>query len=285
MSKEFADEVVRAWRESAAYWDRHRATIHTMFAPLTEALVEAADIEAGHRVLDVAGGPGEPSLSIAEIVGPEGLVVHTDVAPGMARAARDEAERLAVSNLVTAVAAGDAIPFADATFDRVVCRLGVMFFGDAALGLSEMVRVARPGGRVALVVWGFKENNPYFAIPSEAAGRYIPSPPDPPGAPGAWRFGDEGLLAGMLGDAGARDVVERRLAFEIAAPLSFDQFWTVRVEMSDTLRGKMAQLAPEDAERMKQEIREATGDFFRDHAMRFPAEALVVSGFRPAPGS
>jgi hypothetical protein len=66
------DEVLREWRESAVYWQKHADTIRTMFAPVTQALVEDAEVIEGEKVLDVAGGAGEPSLTIAETVGPSG---------------------------------------------------------------------------------------------------------------------------------------------------------------------------------------------------------------------
>jgi hypothetical protein len=65
-------EVLREWCDSAAAWREHSATIRTMFAPVTAALIAEAGISAGQAVLDVAGGPGEPSLTIAEVVGPKG---------------------------------------------------------------------------------------------------------------------------------------------------------------------------------------------------------------------
>jgi SAM-dependent methyltransferase len=274
MAEEHEKSVADAWRGSAPYWEKHGERVREMFAPLTRGLLEAADVAAGHRVLDVAGGPGEPSRTIAREVGPGGLVVHTDVAEGMSAAAR----RARVDPMRFAVASGDALPFADGAFDRVVCRLGVMFFPDAGRGLAEMVRVARAGGRIALVVWGLKERNPFFAIPSEAAGRYIPSPPDPPGAPNAWRFGEPGLLAEMLAEARASEVGERRLAFEIAAPLDFDAFWRMRVELSDTLRDKTAVLTNDERDRLREEVRDETRDYFATGTMRFPAEAVVVWG-------
>ena len=274
MTDENEKTVADAWRGSAPYWEKHGETVREMFAPLTTALLAAAEIAEGHRVLDVAGGPGEPSRTIAREVGPRGLVVHTDVAEGMTAAAR----RVRVDPMRFAVASGDALPFPGGAFDCVVCRLGVMFFPDPGRGLAEMVRVARGGGRVTVVVWGLKERNPYFAIPSEAAGRYVPSPPDPPGAPNAWRFGDPGLLAAMLTEAGAAEVGERRLDFEIAAPLDFDAFWRMRVEISDTLRDKTVVLTNDERDRLREEVRDETRDFFATGTMRFPAEALVVWG-------
>jgi SAM-dependent methyltransferase len=277
MAEPWSKHVERAWRESAPFWARHADVVRAMFAPITEALVGEAAPEPGHRVLDVAGGPGEPSLTVAGVVGASGLVVHTDVAPGMADAARAEARRRGLSRVRFALASGDALPFGPATFDRVVCRLGVMFFPDADRGLAEMARVARPGGRVALAVWGLRERNPFFAIPSDVAARYAPSP-DPPDAPDLWRFGEPGGLAAMLERAGAAEVRERRIAFEVAAPFDFEAFWPMRVELSDTLRGRMAALSRGEAARLADEVREATREYFASGAARFPAEAVVVSG-------
>ena len=78
MSQAQPTDTLLEWRESAKYWAKHSATIRQMFAPLTRALIEDAAIAQGHSVLDVAGGPGEPSLTIAEIVGPTGSVTCTD---------------------------------------------------------------------------------------------------------------------------------------------------------------------------------------------------------------
>ena len=124
------DEVLREWRESARYWQKHAGTIRTMFGPITQALIEDADIIEGDAVLDVAGGAGEPSLTIAEVVGPTGSVTCTDVAPEMVAAAESEAQRRGLTNVAFRQCAADSLPFENNSFDAVVCRLGVMFFPD-----------------------------------------------------------------------------------------------------------------------------------------------------------
>ena len=143
-----------------------------------------------------------------------------------------------------------------------------------------MLRVARPTGRIALAVWGDKEKNPFFRIPSECVAEYLEAEAEPPDAPGAWRFAEPGLLAGMIEAAGGADVAERRFDFEIAAPIDFDAFWRMRVELSDTLRDKTERLGPEIAARVREEVRAATRDVFATGTMRFPAEALVVAAGR-----
>src|SRR5918912_4097141 len=164
MSRAQADVTLREWGESARYWEKHAQTIRRMFAPLTLALIEEADIRRGQSVLDVAGGPGEPSLTIAETVGPSGSVTCTDVIAEMVNAAEREARQRGLTNIKFRQCAADALPFDSDTFDAAVSRLGVMFFPDPVAGLREMLRVTRPGGAVSLAVWGSSDLNPFAYV-------------------------------------------------------------------------------------------------------------------------
>src|SRR4030095_10426766 len=132
-----ADEVLREWRENAFYWQKHRDPIRTMFAPITQALIEDAGIVQGQSVLDVAGGSGEPSLTIAERVGPKGSVLCSDVVAEMVSGAQSEAQRVGLTNIEFRQCAADSLPFANDSFDVVVCRLGAMFFPDPLAGVRE----------------------------------------------------------------------------------------------------------------------------------------------------
>src|SRR5437764_9019885 len=80
-------ETTSQWSRAAPYWEKHRETIRAMFAPVTDALIEDAQIAHGHSILDVATGAGEPALSIAAVVGPNGRVIGVDPAPEMIAAA------------------------------------------------------------------------------------------------------------------------------------------------------------------------------------------------------
>jgi SAM-dependent methyltransferase len=121
-------EAISQWSRAAPYWEKHRETIRQMFAPVTEALIEDAEIANGHSVLDVATGPGEPTMSIAEVVGPNGSVVGIDPVSEMIAAAIRAAHRLQLSNAQFDVAFADLLPFPNRNFDAVVSRFGVMFF-------------------------------------------------------------------------------------------------------------------------------------------------------------
>src|ERR1043165_9539640 len=216
-------DTLRQWRESAPFWAQYRATICTMFAPLTGALMEDADIEEGHSVLDVAGGPGEPALTIAQTVGQSGLVTCTDAVSEMVAAAEGEARARGLTNMTFRRCTAESLPFPDNSFDRVVSRLGAMFFPDEAFG--EILRVTKPGGRVGFVVWDKSEVNPFSYLITNVMSHYAENAPVELSVPAAFRFAEEGKLAALLKDSGAIHDRERIFKFDIAAPISPEEFW------------------------------------------------------------
>ena len=276
------DEVLREWRESAFYWHKHADTIRTMFGPITQALIEDADIVEGDAVLDVAGGAGEPSLTIAETVGPTGSVIYTDVTAEMVAAAQNEAQRHGVTNIVFRQCAADSLPFENNSFDAVVCRLGIMFFPDPLAGLREMLRVTKREGVLSLAVWDKGELNPFSYLITDVLARHFgPATPADPNAPGAFRFAEHGSLAQILGEAEAVDVSERVLKFQIAAPISSEHFWELRSETSGTLRQKLATLSPVQVDLVAQEAQEAVRQYFSNNQMSIPAQMIIVTGRKP----
>jgi len=275
-------EVLREWRESAFYWQKHADTIRTMFGPITQALIEDSEIVEGDAVLDVAGGAGEPSLTIAKNVGPTGSVICTDVTAEMVAAAQSEAQRHGVTNITFRQSAADSLPFEDNSFDAVVCRLGVMFFPDPLAGLREILRVTKHEGVLSLAVWDKAELNPFSYLITDVLARHFgAATPADPNAPGAFRFAEHGSLARILSEAGAVDVRERLLKFQIAAPISSEQFWELRSETSGTLREKLATLAEQQRHLIAQEAQEAVRQYFSKDQMSIPAQMIIVTGRKP----
>jgi len=269
------------WRETAKYWTKHSATISVMFAPLTQALIEHAGIHEGQSVLDVAGGAGDPSLTIAGVVGPSGLVTCTDGVPEMVEAAQSEANRRGIRNIQFRVCSADSLPFPDDSFDAVVSRLGVMFFPDSLAAMREMLRVTKPGGTLALAVWHKSELNPFCYRISNVIEQHVKSPAADPDAPNAFRFAEPGKLADVMTRAGVADVVERVFKFDIEAPISALEFWAIRSEISETLRSKLAKLAADEQAEVTREVEQAISEFFPDNQMKFPAQMIIVSGKKP----
>jgi ubiquinone/menaquinone biosynthesis C-methylase UbiE len=271
-------EIIRQWSESAPYWEKYREIIGGMFAPVAQALIEDAGITARLTVLDVATGPGEPALTIAGLVGPEGKVLGVDQVPEMVEAARREANRRALHNASFEVAFADKLPFPANTFDAVVSRFGVMLFQSPFDSVREMLRVLKPGGRISMAVWHFAERNPFHYSLSQVVDRYVDSPPPAPDSPDAFRFAAPGKLLAILSDAGAAAPSERLLRFAMQAPISIEDFWAIRSEMSDRLRAKLAMLSKEQLAELRREVLEALAAYYADGVMSLPAEVLIVSG-------
>jgi ubiquinone/menaquinone biosynthesis C-methylase UbiE len=276
-------DIISQWSESAPYWEKYRAIIREMFAPVTQALIEDASIARRQAVLDIATGPGEPALSIADVVGTEGRVVGTDAVAEMVEAARRESGSRNLSNASFEVALAEKLPYADNSFDAVVSRFGVMFFPSPVDAIREMLRVLKPGGRLALAVWHYGERNPFHYSVSQVVERYVETAPAAV-PPDMFRFAAPGELLGILASAGATATSERLLQFSIRASSSAEDFWTLRSEMSEKLRTKLAGLSHAQLAELKREVIEAIRAYSGKDGIRFPAEVLIVSGSKEASG-
>src|SRR3984893_1724914 len=271
-------EVFSQWSESAPYWDKHREIIREMFQPITRALIEDAKIAPRQAVLDVATGPGAPALRLSKLVGTEGKIIGVDAAPEMVEAARREAKRRGFQNANFDVALAGDLPFPENTFDAVVSRFGVMFFPSPIEGVCEMLRVLKPGRRVAIAVWYFAEKYPFHYSVSQVVERYVASPALVPDSPDPFRFAEPGKLLTIVSSAGAAASSARLVRFTIRAQISVENFLALRSEMSEKLRAKLATLSKEQMAKLKREVLDALGAYSANQVMSFPAEVLIVSG-------
>src|SRR5260370_32549475 len=194
----------------------------------------------GKLVLENAKGPGEAALNIGALVGPEGKVFAIDHVPEMVEAARRATDHPGFRNAQFDVASADRLPFLPDTFDAVVSRFGVMFFPSPVDAVREMLRVLKPGRKLALAVWHFAERNPFFYTLQRIVERYVYWPSPAPDVAGPFCFATPGKFRDLLGEAGAMAPCERLLQFTIQAPISVEDFWTLRSEMSEKLREKVA---------------------------------------------
>jgi ubiquinone/menaquinone biosynthesis C-methylase UbiE len=270
--------VQEQWRQAAQYWEKHRRTIQMMFAPITRALLEAAEVRPGHRVLDVATGPGEPALEMAESVGAEGTVIGVDAAPEMVEAARREADRRGLRNVHFEEAPADRLPFSVGAFDAVVSRFGVMFFPSPVEGVREMLRVVQPRKKLALAVWSLAERNPFHHIIADVISRYVDAPTPEADAPDVFRFAAPGKLVNVLRQAGAVDASEHLLQFQIRAPVSPEEFWTLRREMSDKIRATLARLSASQVTEIRAAVIDGLREYSSDTELNCPAEVLIAGG-------
>ena len=158
------DAQQQAWSDpsSVAAWRKWfpKFVIHTRAA--TDALIDAARLQPGMQVLDLASGSGDPALTLAQMVGPSGHVTATDLVPEMLAVAAEQAHQQGLTNLTFRQADAESLPFPDGAFDLVTCRFGIIYCPNPGKALREICRVLRPGGRAALVAWG-PPDQPFFS--------------------------------------------------------------------------------------------------------------------------
>ena len=241
------DATANAWRK----W--HDKSVH-FWSELTRELIAVSQLEVGQRLLDLASGTGDPAVTLADRVGPTGHVVVTDLSPQMIAIARENAERAGLRNLSFDVVDAHALPYPDATFDRVTCRLGVMFFWDCQRALVEIRRVLKPGGIASFVAWGPVEQNEYLRMVMGPFKKRQPPPVPPPGAPQPYRFGAAGSLSTELRAAGFSEISEETRAVRVSWPGPPDEMWTRQYEISAPLRPYFDSFTPEVRAQAIQEV-------------------------------
>jgi SAM-dependent methyltransferase len=251
----------------------HRYLVPTIFEPWAEELVAVAAPRPGERVLDVACGPGVVARLAARHAGP-GQVTGLDINPGMVQLARSLLPELPIC-----WQEGSALqmPFADETFDLVLCQQGVQFFADRPAGLREMRRVLVQGGRMAVAVWGPIERSPGFAALAAALERHVGA-----AAAGAARspfsLGDIGELHRLMEGAGLRNVEihSRQRMLHVPPPPEF----VPQYVWSSPIAAALGEADASVLEAVASEVVEALAPYLDERGLSFPIENHLASALR-----
>jgi enediyne biosynthesis protein CalE5 len=274
-------ETQRAdWSAAAAGWREWWPKIEEAIGPVAERLVDLAEIGSGDRVLDIATGIGEPAVTAARRVGPDGRVVATDIAPGMLEIGRERAAELGLGNIEFQEADAEELDLPAEQFDAVLSRFGLMFFPDLSGALEKVRGVLREGGRVAAAVWGPPERAPMIAVPLQTVARELELPPPVPGTPGPLSLADADALAAKVRACGFDDVRTERGT--VTAPWdSANEFVRFMRAISAPINNLLAGEAPERREEVWRAVEEAmaqqTGS---DASLRLENEVIYLIGRR-----
>jgi SAM-dependent methyltransferase len=176
-------------------WRTYDGVEQRLTAPVSERMLDLAELQPGMRVLDLATGRGEPAVRAAHRVGPTGTVLGVDIVEGLLQMARERAAREGVSNLdLRAVNAESLEGVPAAHFHATLARWGLMYLDSPVAALAAARRAMVPGGVLVAAVWAEPERVSYFTLPRRVLGRYRALPPIDPEAPGTFRYADPGRL-------------------------------------------------------------------------------------------
>jgi ubiquinone/menaquinone biosynthesis C-methylase UbiE len=275
---EYKEMVRGEWTDAAPLWQKwnHKFAIQTRAA--TDLVVRGAEVAHGMTVLDLASGTGEPALSLAKALGPQGRVVATDLVPEMLEFAKENAAAQRISNIDFRLADAEQLPFPDREFDRVTCRFGIMFFPDIAKAMSEIRRVLRPGGRVCFAVFGSFDENPMFQVSLGPFLKRVKMPPPPPDAPHIFRFADETKLEKAISSAGFREVSTRKERVTFSWPGPAEESWEATRELAAPFKRLIASIPPDKSEEVIGEVLDGLRRFQVGDSINLPVTVNIAVG-------
>ena len=266
------------WEDASQAWHRWGPFLETWLETATQRMLDVTGIRAGDDVLDIAAGAGGQSIAAAVRVGSSGRVVATDISPTILTYAAKSAAENQLANIDTLEADGETIKgLAEATFDAVISRLGLIYFPDQRASLQRQRALLREGGRVSAIVYSTADRNPFFSIPVSLIRQRAELPAPAPGQPGPFSLGDPAKLEALFTATGLHDVTVET----ISAPLrlaSATECVRFERESFGALHQMLSGLTVDKQDAVWAEIEHELGRFENEEGFVGPCELLIATG-------
>jgi SAM-dependent methyltransferase len=254
--------------DTSAY-ERYIGRWSRLFVP---AVLAAAEVAPGCRVLDVATGTGEAALMALPIVGASGVVIGVDISPAMLEGAR---QRVDEPSFWPVAADGQALPFRDGSFDALICQLGLQFFPDPARGLKEFRRVLRKGARAAVCVVSAPDRAPMWGILADVLSRFLPEQRSVLHL--SFALADPKRLETLLAGADFQDIrIERETREDVIA--SFADYWHPIEAGIGSLPQAYLALSEVDRRSVREEVTARLAQFESNGRLIMSVETLIGRG-------
>lgn len=274
--KEIRSQQKASWDKFSPGWKKWDSLMMDFLQPVADEIIRSINPKNTDLVLDIAGGTGEPGLTIATMT-KSGKVVITDLSEKMLEITREHAKSRGIDNIETRACDVCELPFDDNTFDAISCRFGFMFFPDMLMAAKEMARVLKPGGRIAVAVWSGPEKNFWVTAIGGTINRNMQLSPPPPEAPGMFRCAKEGLIQGLFQQAGLKNTSEKEIAGRLNSKTA-DVYWNMMTEVAAPFVAALSQADDVMKEKIKSEVYQALNEKYPDGNVVIASSALVIYG-------
>jgi ubiquinone/menaquinone biosynthesis C-methylase UbiE len=258
--------------------EKWKAKSAVMGNAVTQALVEYSRPFPDMLVLDLASGTGEPGISLAQRVGPQGSVTAVDQSSELLLIAAERARNKKLLNFTIQQADAHQLPFADQSFDLATCRFGVMFFSDAQRALAELRRVLRPGARACFAAWGPIEQ-PYWQTTMKIVHRHVGGTMlQPGGSSDPFRFSAAGSLSEVLRASGFHAVEESTPHLPWTWPGDAEEVFDYACAVAAPFRPMLERVPAEEWPVIRAEAKAAIERYRVGDEIRFGADVVLASG-------
>ncbi len=251
------------WARAAKGWRAQRAVMQAAAEPVSQWLVEAIAPQPGHRVLELAAGPGDTGFLAAELIRPGGTLISSDVVEEMVDVAGERAAELGIANVEFRTIDAEWIDLPTAHVDAVLARWVYMLLVDPAAALRGTRRVLRPGGRVALAAWADPAENPWASVPVRTLQEMVGSDPVDLDAPNMFAFRDPARIRGLLEETGFTDIVVEDVDVVFRYD-DLDHWWDTQLDLSTNLADQVRALTPAQRDDLRDMIDERAARYVTD---------------------
>jgi ubiquinone/menaquinone biosynthesis C-methylase UbiE len=241
-------ELRNTWEKAAPGWAKWEEAFSAGLVEATETLIDMAGIQSGMRVLDVACGAGSQTIQVAKRVGPNGMVVASDISSTMLEHVRKNAASAGLHNIETLECAADELDETQPAFDAAISRLGLMLFPAPATALKAVQRVLTSGARFSALVFTTPARNPFMAQTMGILLRHAGKSGPALGQPGIFTLGADRVLENLMRESGLTDVKTKTVQAPLRLANSSDALEMMQ-EAFGAYRAVVADLG--DAEKSK----------------------------------
>ena len=274
---EFRQGQRRDWNTASRGWRAWNELIDDSSRSVSDRMVEMAGIKAGDRVLDVAAGYGEPTLTAARVVGPQGSVVASDISAEMLAYGRERAAVSGLENVEFVESDAISLDLPAQSFDAALSRWGIIFDPDGEGAAARVRAFLKSEARMAIASWGPPDRVPILAVPMVTAMKRLDVPPPPPSTPGPLSRPTPEAIGGLLEGGGFSDVEVDQLdvGFEWDSPQDFTRFVKeIAPPVSNLLKPHPQEVQSETWAA----ITEAVGDYVDNGKVRMNNLVLIAVG-------